>query len=567
MRLEGYSELTELAQGGMAQVYKARQVSLDRTVAIKFLSAEYLWDDEAKLMFDQESLVIAHLNHPNIIHIIDRGLTEKGRPFFVMEYVQGDDLSQLVRRQKLSIQKKFDLLVQICKGMACAHKNGVIHRDIKPTNILIDTEGHVRILDFGIAWLAASGRPENIVGTPDYMSPEQFKAPETVTHLSDIYSFAVIMYELFMGELPTAHLDDLAGSMSKLPPPLAQLIEQCLQTEMTERPASADDVRLRLLKIMQGTHISKHQQAEANAIVNAAKDKFSLLDIIKQDDFGAVYLFEDKTKHSLLVIKKRINTTAGYKEARLLSHLTHENIIRILGSSKNENTFIVVMEHLTGGSLQDRLSRPYSLEKFKTIATSLCDAMQYAHIHNITHGNLRPANILFDADNKIKITDFGFDEHYTSNKQEHDWYQADSTCTDPVKRDIYSAGAIFYHMLTGEPVKLDRGRIQADLLFNNLGSSLRNFLCNIMESDSNSQYTSFEQITSDIEKLRPVNNTKQIKKIKAAKQSLFGIGDLILIFILISLTGLGVYFFFNPQQFDIVINLLGKPPPWFERLM
>ena len=95
MQLEGYSDLAKLTRGGMATVYKAQQDSLDRTVAIKFLSAEFLWDEQAKNFFDQESLVIARLNHPNIIHIIDRGVTAKGRPYFVMDYIQGRELSEI----------------------------------------------------------------------------------------------------------------------------------------------------------------------------------------------------------------------------------------------------------------------------------------------------------------------------------------------------------------------------------------------------------------------------------------------------------------------------------------
>ena len=306
MQLKGYTELAELAEGGMSRLYKARQISLNRTVAIKFLSAEYLWDNDAKLLFDQESLVIAQLNHPNIIHIIDRGLTEKGRPYFVMEYIHGEDLDVLMKQDQLSVKKKMDILIQVCKGMACAHKNGVIHRDIKPANILIDTEGHARVLDFGIAWLAASGHPEDIVGTPDYMSPEQFNAPESVTELSDIYSLGVMMYELFRDELPTAYFDNLPASMASLPSALSGLINECLQKNIEERPQSADEVRLRLLKIMQGAHIGQSQKTEAETVIGKTKDKFILLDVIKRDQFGGVYLFEDKIKHNLLVIKKRI---------------------------------------------------------------------------------------------------------------------------------------------------------------------------------------------------------------------------------------------------------------------
>jgi len=563
MQLKGYTELTELAEGGMSRLYKARQISLNRTVAIKFLSAEYLWDNDAKLLFDQESLVIAQLNHPNIIHIIDRGLTEKGRPYFVMEYIHGEDLDVLMKQDQLSVKKKMDILIQVCKGMACAHKNGVIHRDIKPANILIDTEGHARVLDFGIAWLAASGHPEDIVGTPDYMSPEQFNAPESVTELSDIYSLGVMMYELFRGELPTAHFDNLPASMTSLPSALSDLINECLQKNIEERPQSADEVRLRLLKIMQGAHIGQSQKTEAETVIGKTKDKFILLDVIKRDQFGGVYLFEDKIKHNLLVIKKRIKTEAGFKEASMLSHIKHDNFIKILGTSKNKNAFIVVMEHLTGGSLQDRLSRPYTLDKFKPIALSICSAMHKAHKSKIIHRNLRPSNILFDENNQVKITDFGFDEHYTTNRQEVDWYQSSDKSVEEYERDIFSAGAIFYHMLTGVPVRFDHGRIQADNLFNDLGEPLRNFLRNMMEKDSDSHFKSFKKIIPALKKLKDSNkNSKSIylRKSTNIKRSKFGFRHIVFIFLLINIITISIYFYINPDKFGMVEN---KIKDWY----
>ena len=494
MKLSGYSNLTPLAQGGMASLYKARQDSLNRSVVIKFLSAEYLFDDDAKQQFEQESLVIAQLNHPNIIHIIDRGLTDKGRPYFVMDYVHGHDLSDLMRKGGISDQDKTSILMQICKAMACAHKNGVIHRDIKPANVVIDKERHAHVLDFGIAWLEASGHPEEIVGTPDYMSPEQFNTPESVTYLSDIYSFGVMMYELFVGKLPSAHFDDLMSSMTMLPQKLAILISECLQTDIEERPKSSDDIRLRLLKIMQGAHISSIQKKEAKSIIGNLENKFILLDIIKRDEYGGVYLFEDKVKHNLLVIKKRFNTKAGFKEASLLSHMDNENLIKILGTSKNSNAFIVVMEHLTGGSLQDRLSRPYATQSFVNVAIEMCSAMKSAHKHKIFHGNLRPSNVLFDKNGKVKITDFGFDEHYDKSKNKIDWYQSEDEFLNEYERDIYSAGAVFYHMLTGVPARFDHGRIHTDSLFNALDERLRILLRNIMEKDSSSHYKTFKEI-------------------------------------------------------------------------
>ena len=196
MQLEGYTDLAQIGRGGMATIYRGHQTSLNRTVAIKFLSSEHLWDHQAQELFDQESLVIAQLSHPNIIHIIDRGFTSGGRPYFVMEFVEGQTLAEKIEQTTMPPLDKVMLSMQICSGLAYAHKNGVIHRDIKPANLLIDREGHLKILDFGIAWLNARGNPngEEVLGTPDFMSPEQFTTPGSVSPLSDIYSLGAVMY-------------------------------------------------------------------------------------------------------------------------------------------------------------------------------------------------------------------------------------------------------------------------------------------------------------------------------------------------------------------------------------
>jgi len=273
MQIDGYSDLSKLATGDMATMYKARQISLNRIVAIKLLLAEFLWDDEAKTLLDQESLVIAQLSHPNIIHIIDRGLSNKGRPYFVMDYIQGKELGQIIHNEKFDINAKLNILIQIFKGMAAAHNNGVIHHDIKPSNILIDANQQVYTLDFGIAWLATNGKPENIVVTPDYMSPEQFSAPGSVNHLSDFYSLGIIIYEIFTGRLPPRHRKNLDQALHELPAELSDLILQYLKNKPSERPGSTDDIHLKLLSIIKGAHLNNIQKLEAtNTFKNTAEN-------------------------------------------------------------------------------------------------------------------------------------------------------------------------------------------------------------------------------------------------------------------------------------------------------
>ena len=556
MQLEGYTDLTRISRGGMATIYQGQQTSLNRIVAIKFLSAEFLWDDQVKQLFDQESLVIAQLNHPNIIHVIDRGFSEGGRPYFVMEYVEGQDLAEKMIQASMSTLTKLNLLMQTCAGLAFAHKNGVIHRDIKPANLLIDSHGHLKILDFGIAWLSAKGRSdgEEILGTPDYMSPEQFNAPDSVTPLSDIYSLGAVMYHLFVGKTQCSDIENWQAALTLLPPRLAELITQCLETEPEKRPNSVDDIRLHLLRVLKGAHLGESQKTEAKTVVGKAIDKFNLLDVIKRDRYGSVYLFEDLTRRQLLVIKKRIRSVAGYREARMLSHVKHPNLIKLLGSSKNENAFIVVMQHLPGGSLQDRLSRPYAGDRFIRLALQLCGAMQAAHQKGIFHGNLRPSNILFDAKEQIRVTDFGFDEHYRPDRK--DWYQPAVRGKPSVERDIYAAGAVFHHMLTGKPLKFAHRRIQPSPDFERLDDQLQQLLRDMLETDSTGYFASFEQIIPRLKSL--VGKLADPNKV-AKKPASIKVWQLLSSLVLLNLAAFSIYvYLFNPGLLQWITHILAQ---------
>ncbi len=552
MQLQGYTDLKRLNRGGMATIYRGNQTSLNRTVAIKFLSAEYLWNDQVKELFDQESLVIAQLNHPNIIHVIDRGITEGGRPYFVMEYVEGQDLAELMQHRDIPFHSKLNLIMQVSRGLSFAHKNGVIHRDIKPANLLIDSEGHLKILDFGIAWLNAKGRPdsEEIHGTPDYMSPEQFSAPDTVSPLSDIYSLGAVMYQLLVGKTHSADIENWQSALSELKPESAQLINQCLQTSPNDRPNSADEVSLHLLRILKGAHIGDTQKVEAKAAIGKAMDKFALLDVIKQDNYGAVYLFEDKSRHKLMVIKKRIKSVAGLSQAKLLSHVKHPNLMKVLGTSKNDNAFIIVMPHLTGGSLQDRLSRPYSGDRFIKFALQFCSAMLEAHNYKILHGNLRPSNVLFDNREQVCISDFGFDEHYRADRK--DWYQPTVRGKASIERDIFSAAAIFHHMLTGNPLKFAHRRLQPNPAFEKLDVRLQKLLRDMLETDSDNYYHRFDKIIPTLKSLKgKLSDPLAIRKTARVK-----LWHLVTGLVLLNLTAFLTYLYFNPELADMLQNAL-----------
>jgi tRNA A-37 threonylcarbamoyl transferase component Bud32 len=197
-----------IGQGGMGVVYKARQIKLDRIVALKILPPESGKDPAFAERFAREARTLARLNHPNIVAIYDFGETG-GLFYFLMEFVDGLNLRELEHSRQLSPEQALAIVPRICDALQFAHEEGIVHRDIKPGNILVDRKGRVKIADFGLAKLL--GKPAanlsltasgHLMGTPHYMAPEQIDRPQLVDHRADIYSLGVVFYEMLTGELP-----------------------------------------------------------------------------------------------------------------------------------------------------------------------------------------------------------------------------------------------------------------------------------------------------------------------------------------------------------------------------
>src|SRR3970282_2030439 len=199
-----YTVLEKLGGGGMGVVYKAEDIKLSRTVALKFLPPEMTMDEEAKKRFINEARAESSLQHNNVcsIHNIDE--TEDGQIFICMDCYEGETLKEKIKKGPLKLKNVTDISIQIAQGLLKAHEHKIIHRDIKPANIFITEDETVKILDFGLAKLSGSAKLSKMgstLGTVAYMSPEQARGDE-VDNKTDIWSLGVVMYELLTGQLP-----------------------------------------------------------------------------------------------------------------------------------------------------------------------------------------------------------------------------------------------------------------------------------------------------------------------------------------------------------------------------
>ena len=199
-----YRILEKLGEGGMGVVYKAEDIKLQRTVAIKFLPPDLARDPEARARFIQEAQAASTLDHPNICTIHEINETAEGQIFICMSYYEGVTLKKKIEHEPLTLEEAIGIAECIVRGLVKAHGNSVVHRDIKPANILVTADGQVKILDFGLAKLAGQKRltrTGTTVGTVAYMSPEQTRG-DAITFSTDIWSLGVVLYEMITGRLP-----------------------------------------------------------------------------------------------------------------------------------------------------------------------------------------------------------------------------------------------------------------------------------------------------------------------------------------------------------------------------
>jgi len=289
-----YRIVEEIGAGGMGKVYKAVDTKLDRNVALKVLRPELLRNRDKVRRFRQEARAVSSLNHPAIVTLFDVGEVSRGDDsgesidFIVMEYVAGQSLGEKLR-QRLPLNKRLDLVAKIADGMATAHAAGVIHRDLKPDNIIVTPDGHPKIVDFGLAKLTqpefltpsgfdsddiktlAQGSHEGVImGTVGYMSPEQVEGRE-VDHRTDVFALGCILYEVVAGQRAFAS-DSVVGTLHKIlkehpeslrqrdpsvPPALDHIVRRCLAKDRDERYQSIKEVAIELRAVLADTAIEE----------------------------------------------------------------------------------------------------------------------------------------------------------------------------------------------------------------------------------------------------------------------------------------------------------------------
>ncbi|MCW0219740.1 MAG: protein kinase [Prosthecobacter sp.] len=239
-----------IGQGGMGAVFRGRQLKLDRAVAIKILHRQHGTDYSYAERFRREAQVLAQMNHPNIVSVYDFGVVGDYL-YYVMEYISGQDLHQLMGTRQISQAQALEIVPAICDALSYAHAKGLVHRDIKPANVLISTDGRIKLADFGLAKhfdkpSTMLTRSNMAMGTPEYAAPEQYDTQAVVDHRADIYALGVVFYQMLTGTIPRGAWQP-PSALTGTDPRLETVIVRALLPDRNQRYANAAEFKQALI--------------------------------------------------------------------------------------------------------------------------------------------------------------------------------------------------------------------------------------------------------------------------------------------------------------------------------
>ncbi len=284
-RLPELEDFSLIGPGGMGTVYRARHRTLDRPVAVKVIHADLRERDTFADRFIREARTLARLDHPSIVKVYDFGQRD-GLSYLIMELVDGVTLRQAIDEGAIDPKEALALVPRICEALQYAHDQGVVHRDIKPDNILLDRQGALKIADFGLAKLVGTAteprltRTEQVMGTPHYMAPEQIETPTQVDHRADIYSLGVVFYEMLTGELPVGRFP-LPSNRVAIDVRLDRVVLRTLEKQPGLRYQRARDLKTEVEALSDPDHIPAEHARRFSAERDGASD---------DDLWGSAYL-------------------------------------------------------------------------------------------------------------------------------------------------------------------------------------------------------------------------------------------------------------------------------------
>jgi serine/threonine protein kinase len=506
----GYEILEELGRGGMGVVYKARQVSLNRLVALKMIRDGALAGPQERARFRIEAEAAARMRHPNVVHIYEVG-EHAGRPYFAMEFVEGGSLDKHLTGRPQPAPQAAQLVRTLALAVQHAHEQKIVHRDLKPANVLLqktedrgqkteadpmDDSSFVlcpKIADFGLAKRLDSEstawtQDGAVLGTASYMAPEQAAGRvRDIGPAVDVYALGVILYEVLTGRPPFQAdswdqtirqvIHDEPAPPARLrpdvPPDLETICLKCLEKEPGRRYAGAGGLADDLGRFVEGKPVAAVRLGARERLARlAGKDGYEILGEVGRGPRSVVYhaRYEPLQQPVALKVFAAGACTRDEWEARLRSGadlwaaLAHPHVIPTQRAGWWDDAPYLVMEYVPHGSLASRLSgRPRPVPEALRLVEQLTEVVVYLHRQGVVHGNLKPSNVLLAAGDVPRVADFRltgglFQGPLPTDGQEPSGlgYLAPEFLRDPGLEarpytDTYGLGIILYELLTGRP--------------------------------------------------------------------------------------------------------------------
>jgi serine/threonine protein kinase len=467
----------------VATVYLAKDVERNRVVALKVIHPELAEESQFARRFRREAKLLTKLDSPHIIKVLDYG-SDEGVDFIALEYMEGRTLAVILEEEgALEVEWALSLARQVAQGLAHADEVGIVHRDIRPANVMVAPSGLAKIMDLGIARSADLSRltATGLLGSPHYLSPEQAEGKE-IDIRSDIYSLGVTLFEMLTGQRPyeaenamdivLKHLQEPVPSLhqfdEEIPVQVDKLVQKCLAKDPEERVRTPGELIEAIDGILRGTEGGPPPGMEV-ALVGQTLGQYRLVERIGRGGMATVYKAYQPSLDRYVAVKVLPTYLAHdpdfaarfRREARAIAKLNHPHILPVHDYGQEGEVSYIVMRYVEGGTLKEILGRPLALDRTVDILSQIGDALDYAHQQGIIHRDVKPANVLLDRGKWALLSDFGLAKIAAASVQltrtgvglgTPAYMSPEQAQGKPVdaQSDIYSLGIMLFEMLTGQ---------------------------------------------------------------------------------------------------------------------
>ncbi len=560
---ERYALKELLGSGGMAEVYLAHDEELDRDVAFKVPKNQHVDDEQFVERFKREARNAASLSHTNIAAVYDRGKTNDGAYYIVMECILGGNLKERIQKEgPLPAPEAVSLTLQVARALRVAHEQGMVHRDIKPQNVLLTESGEAKVADFGIARAASSStitKTGFVMGTAHYISPEQVLG-QPATPKSDFYSLGVVLYEMLTGELPhdaetpmgiaMEHVNGRLRSPGEVNPEVPEEVNavavRLLARDPEERYQSTAELIEDLERIQRGyEEPSADQREEGGASTEdlaavsdspseGEEERYRVVRPLGSGGMAEVHLARDEELEREVAYKRLRQQYAGdeevierfRREAKNAASLSHPNIAAIYDRGRTKDgSYYIVMEYVAGGNLKERIQKegPLPASEAASMALQVARALEEAHERGMVHRDIKPQNVLLSRRGEAKVADFGIARAVSSTTMTKmgavmgtaHYLSPEQALGKPAtpKSDLYALGVVLYEMLTREvphdaetPIGIAMQHIQGELrppreVNPNVPEEINALVVRLMAKEPEQRYQDAAELIDDLKRV------------------------------------------------------------------